>query len=129
MTLSNNLAKEPLFSQQENFLREKICLSALTEAVSRRPPQERTLSFETIVQETRVYPEEVEHLLMKALSLGLIRGTIDQVAGVVRVTWVQPKVLDKAQIENMRLRLLDWSKSVGSLGQFVGERTEQGTVF
>lgn len=35
---------------------------------------------------------------MKALSLGLVRGFIDQVDEKVYMTWVQPRVLDLAQV-------------------------------
>ncbi|KAI5842603.1 hypothetical protein DFP73DRAFT_595962 [Morchella snyderi] len=117
--LSGHLSKQPLLEQQSKFLREKICLSALTEAVFRRPPHDRAMSFATILEETRVYPEEVEHLLMKALSLGLVRGSIDQVAEVARISWVQPKVLDKEQIVSMKQRLLDWDESVNKMGAWM----------
>lgn len=124
--LSGHLSKQPLLQQQSKFLREKICLSALTEAVFRRPPHDRALSFATILEETRVYPEEVEHLLMKALSLGLVRGSIDQVAEVARISWVQPKVLDKAQIENMKQRLMEWDGSVNKLGNWMESKLITG---
>lgn len=91
-------------------------MSALTAAVFRRPPYDRTMSFQTILKETRVYPEEVEYMLMKALSLGLIRGSIDQVSEVARISWVQPKVLDKNQVESMRQNLQEWDSSVNKLG-------------
>ena len=99
-------------------------MSALTEAVFRRPPQDRALSFSAILNETRVFPEEVEYMLMKALSLGLIRGTIDQVAEVARISWVQPKVLDKRQIENMRRNLTEWDNSVNKLGLWMESKLE-----
>ena len=35
---------------------------------------------------------------MKALSLDLVRGLIDQVDQLVHMTWVQPRVLDKDQV-------------------------------
>ena len=38
---------------------------------------------------------------MKALSLGLVRGSIDQVSQEVTMTWVQPRVLDINQVNNM----------------------------
>ncbi|KAL7270764.1 26S proteasome regulatory subunit [Rhizina undulata] len=120
--LSGHLSKQPLLAQQSTFLREKICLSALTEAVFRRPPHDRALSFSTILEETKVQPQEVEHLLMKALSLGLVRGSIDQVAEVARISWVQPKVLDKSQIEGMRHRLMEWDESVHKLGKWMETR-------
>jgi 26S proteasome regulatory subunit N9 len=127
--LTGYLSKEPQLSQQEVFLKEKIYLSSLTEAIARRPPHERTLSFQTIQHETTVSPDEVELLLMRALSLKLIKGTIDQVAEVVRVTWVQPKVLDKDQIENMRLRLNEWNEGVEKLTSRVHSRMEVESVF
>jgi 26S proteasome regulatory subunit N9 len=49
---------------------------------------------------------------MKALSLKLIRGSIDQVGEVVVVTWVQPRVLEIEQIDNMRQRLQEWDENV-----------------
>ena len=82
------------------------------------------MTFQTIAQETKVRPDEIEHLIMKALSLGLLRGTIDQVDEIAHITWVQPKVLDKSQIENMRQRLLDWDSSVNQLGNWI-ERVGQ----
>jgi hypothetical protein len=35
---------------------------------------------------------------MKALSLGLVRGSIDEVAQKANLTWVQPRVLDVEQV-------------------------------
>jgi 26S proteasome regulatory subunit N9 len=120
--LLGHLDKQPLFKEKQQFLRQKLCLSALTEAVFRRPPHDRALSFDTITRETGVQADEVEYLLMKALSEGLIRGSIDQVAGVARISWVQPKVLDKTQIENMRQRLMEWDSSVSKLNEYMEEK-------
>lgn len=35
---------------------------------------------------------------MKALSVGLIKGNIDEVDQKVQMTWVQPRVLDLQQV-------------------------------
>jgi 26S proteasome regulatory subunit N9 len=40
---------------------------ALIESVFRRPANDRTMSFQTIGEETRLPVDEVEHLVMKAL--------------------------------------------------------------
>ena len=45
----------------------------------KRPSNKRQLTFKEISKETTVAPEEVEILAMKAMSLGLVRGSIDQV--------------------------------------------------
>lgn len=126
--LSTHIDQQPLFKPKKNDLRLKLCLSALTELVFQRPPHDRALSFQTIVDETKVDADEVEYLLMKALSLGLIRGSIDQIAGVARISWVQPKVLDKNQIENMRQRLSEWDGSVEKLSDFMGQKLAEGVV-
>lgn len=117
--LAGNISKNPLLEQHRQFLYVKISLSALTESVFRRPPHDRTLSFTTIAAETKVRPDEIEHLIMKALSLGLLKGTIDQVAKVARINWVQPKVLDMKQIEGMRQRLKEWDAGVNALGHWI----------
>ncbi|KFA66724.1 hypothetical protein S40285_08502 [Stachybotrys chlorohalonatus IBT 40285] len=118
-TLSDHIEENRLLNDHSDHLRQKIYLASLTEAVFRRPPHDRTMSFATICQETKIQPNEIEHLIMKALSLGLLRGTIDQVDEVAHITWVQPKVLDMKQIGNMRQRLLDWDKSVNNLGNWI----------
>lgn len=117
--LSGRVSSNRLLDSHSTHLRQKIYLAALTEAVFRRPPHDRAMTFQTIAQETKVRPEEIEHLIMKALSLGLLRGTIDQVDEVAHITWVQPKVLDMKQIGNMRQRLLDWDSSVNQLGNWI----------
>ena len=117
--LEANLSKAPLLNQHKEFLYQKISLSALTEAVFRRPPHDRAMTFHTISKETNVAPAEIEILIMKALSLGLLRGSIDQVAEIARINWVQPKVLDPGQIDGMRVRLREWDSSVNQLGNWI----------
>ena len=40
---------------------------------------------------------------MKALSLCLVKGSIDEVDEKVHVTWVQPRVLDIQQVSALRV--------------------------
>jgi 26S proteasome regulatory subunit N9 len=117
--LSDHVEDNRLLSEHADHLRQKIYLASLTEAVFRRPPHDRTMTFATISQETKIRPQEIEHLIMKALSLGLLRGTIDQVDEVAHITWVQPKVVDMKQIGNMRQRLLEWDSNVNQLGNWI----------
>ncbi|KAH8791644.1 hypothetical protein BGZ57DRAFT_604723 [Hyaloscypha finlandica] len=117
--LAGHISSNPLLAEHRDGLRQKIYLAALTETVFRRPPHDRAMSFRTIAEETKVRPDEIEHLIMKALSLGLLRGSIDQVDEIARINWVQPKVLDMKQIDNMRTRLQDWDSSVFELGNWI----------
>lgn len=101
------------------MIQEKIHLSALLSLIFSRPPHSRTLPFELIANETRLPINEVEYLVMKALSLGLIRGTIDQVDQIVRITWMQGRVLDRKGVEGMKERLEGWSQGVKALEGWV----------
>lgn len=54
---------------------------------------------------------------MKALSLNLVKGEIDEIDNVVRVHWVQPKVLDLDGIKQLQTRLDDWQVKVSQVGE------------
>lgn len=46
----------------------------------------------------KILPPQVELLVMRALSRGLVRGSIDQVEQRVQIQWVRPRVLDREQV-------------------------------
>ncbi len=106
------LNAQPALVAAERALREKITLVALTEVVFALPAEQRTISLATIAQKTQLSLDGVERLLMKTLSVHLIEGVIDQVAGTVRVTWVQPRVLLQPQVAELRARLDGWIDKV-----------------
>lgn len=58
---------KPILSANYAFLRQKICLMALMEAVFKRTANNRSMTFQTIAEEVRLPRDEVEHLVMKAL--------------------------------------------------------------
>ena len=60
---------------------------------------------------------------MKAISLGLIKGVIDQVSQHVIATWVRPRVLDKVQLESISNRLNNWGDKVGKTLHYVQDQT------
>jgi len=105
-------SKQADLAANEVALMQKITLLCLMELSFKRKSTERSFSFETIAQETRLPVNEVELLVIKALSLGLIKGSIDEVSRTVHVTWVQPRVLDKGQIHNLQTMLATWSEKV-----------------
>lgn len=117
--LQSHLEANKLLQEHQSFLYQKISLSALTQLVFSRAPQDRSMTFATISEETKVNLDEIEHLIMKALSLGLLKGQIDQVAEVAKISWVQPKVLDRQGIEGMSTRLKEWEGGVERLGNYV----------
>ncbi len=114
---------KPLLTSSLPFLRQKLCLMTLMEVVFKRSKESRgQMKFSDIATEIRIPLFEVEHLVMKALSLGLMKGFIDEVDQTVMVSWVQPRILDKAQMSSLRDRLSEWSgkvdEQVASLGGY-----------
>ncbi|KAI9019738.1 hypothetical protein DFJ74DRAFT_644064 [Hyaloraphidium curvatum] len=98
------------------FLRQKLHLMTLIETMFKRTKEQRGhVPFEDVARETRVAMDEVEHLIMRALSLGLIRGKLDELEKVVNITWVQPRTLDRNQIATMTKALDEWSGRVKEL--------------
>ena len=78
----------------------------------RLPPAERTLPLARVAERTQLSVDGVEMLLMRALSQHLIEGSIDQVDGVVSVTWVQPRVLLLPQVAQLRDKVAAWAAKV-----------------
>lgn len=110
---------------QEVKLRQKISLLCLMEMTFRRPANQRVLKFEEIAKETKLPVNEVELLVMKALAQDLVRGHIDQVASVVNLTWVQPRVLDRTQVAAMAGTLDAWMTSITSMENLIEAKAQE----
>jgi len=124
------LEEQPALLANTTFLKEKITLMCLVEMLFQRigPSGNRTVPFDAIAGGTRLKVHEVELLIMRALSLGLIKGTLDQVDQTLRVHWVQPRVLKKEQIGLMSERLTTWFNTVNkTLGFLENETPEFGS--
>eukprot|EP00003_Mantamonas_plastica_P017329 TRINITY_DN2880_c0_g1_i3.p2 TRINITY_DN2880_c0_g1~~TRINITY_DN2880_c0_g1_i3.p2 ORF type:complete len:113 (-),score=49.11 TRINITY_DN2880_c0_g1_i3:31-369(-) len=92
-------------------LKQKMNLLALMELVFQKDKDDRIVAFQEVAEVCSLNTEDVEWLLMKALSLGLIKGLIDEVDQTVSVNWVQPRVLDMDQIQVMTDRIVKWGAS------------------
>ncbi|TGZ59255.1 hypothetical protein CRM22_009187, partial [Opisthorchis felineus] len=103
----------------ESRLKDKVTLLCLAEMIFRRPPNKRTLTFAEITAATRVPEDQVELFVMRAMSLGLIKGRIDEVNHSVSISWLKPRVLDREQIGSMRARLNEWCNSVSDTKSLV----------
>jgi len=86
---------------------------------SKKNKNERLVTYKEIMNNCLCEPNQVEFLVIKALSLGLIKGYIDQVEEKVIVNWVQPKYLDSEKIEILHNRLDQWiTKATKVLGVY-----------
>ncbi|MBN3324026.1 PSD13 ATPase, partial [Atractosteus spatula] len=121
--------QQPDLAAQESRLMKKIQLLCVMEMTFTRPANHRQLTFEEIAQSAQIpldeaalgifFLSQVELLVMKALSVGLIKGNIDEVDRRVHMTWVQPRVLDLQQIKGMKDRLDLWCGDVKDMAMLV----------
>ena len=114
---------QPDLAAHEIDMRKKICLLCLMEMAFNTP--NGALTFAQIAKSTSLPIGDVELLVMKALSKGLVRGSIDEVESKVTITWVQPRVLNKDQISGMKGRLETWIKDVNEFSNKLEMRAQE----
>jgi 26S proteasome regulatory subunit N9 len=103
---------QPALMSRHETVKQKVVLLCLMNLAFDRPSNAREIGLSEIADATRIPLEQVEWVLMRAMSLGLIRGVIDQVASTVNISWVQPRVLDRSKLGLMVQQLGDWSGRV-----------------
>lgn len=109
------IAAQPALVHRANAVTEKLTLLALVTLIFSKPSHERHLSFEEIASALVLTDiDQVEWIVMRALSVHLIEGSIDQVEQVVHVTWVMPRVLSSEQLGQLATRFGEWASKVGT---------------
>lgn len=66
---------------------------AFLELAFNLPKSNRVISFDVIHKSCSIPLNHVEFIIMRAMALGLVRGSINQIRSNVTITWVAPKVL------------------------------------
>ena len=120
---SKEIAAQPSLVGRSEAVNEKITLLALVNMVFERPSLERTLQFDDIADRIGVTLDQVEWVVMRALSLHLIEGTMDQVEKSVDVTWVMPRVLSENQMKELAGRFGEWAVKVSKTRDYMLEHT------
>lgn len=52
---------------------------------------------------------------MKAMSLELVKGAIDEVAQTVQIEWIMPRYLNKEHMQILAGRIGEWEHKVANL--------------
>ncbi|GFR40383.1 hypothetical protein Agub_g933 [Astrephomene gubernaculifera] len=112
---AEQLNAQPALVSHERRLREKITLMCLLALISDTPPEQRRIPLSYIGERTKLDTDGVEFLLMKALSLHLVEGVIDEVSGIVDVSWVTPRILTRDQLAGLKARLDGWAGRVAAV--------------
>nr|ADD38597.1 26S proteasome non-ATPase regulatory subunit 13 [Lepeophtheirus salmonis] len=110
----DKIASDDLLSKHQSCMKEKALLMAILNLMFEQMGQSRNVSFEAVAKAIGKSEDNVEMMLMRALSLGLIRGKIDGVERHITMTWLKPKVLDGEQVRKMSCRLKEWTEKINT---------------
>jgi 26S proteasome regulatory subunit N9 len=120
-TLKSIWQVQPDLRMAEPILQRKINLLCLMDMIFAAGGT-RALNFNDVAKRTKLSNDQVELLAMQALSLGLIRGSIDQVDEKLNMHWVKPRVLDLRQVSTLKKRLDQWTNDVKQMSTLVEQQ-------
>lgn len=122
-TYPSQIASQPALVNMGQQMQEKITLLGLVELVFAKPASERTLTFDEIAEGLEIPLEQVEWVIMRAFSVNLMEGSMDQIEGSVHVTWILPRALNNDQMTELAGQFASWATKVISTKE-VMEETE-----
>lgn len=119
------ISKFPNIVQEMQYLEQKVRIVAFLEMIFNAGKDERSMSFQTISQGCQVEQGDVELLVMKSMSLGLIRGTIDEVDRVVHIDWAMPRYLNKGHLQVMHKKMEEWELKMDNVIRLVENNSQE----
>lgn len=122
----SKISSHPALMAHLPFLQEKLCLMSLAQFLFLQIKHDRRVSFSKISHETNVPIDQVEFLLIRSISCKIIKGIIDQVDSSINVTWIQPRLLDQNQINDLHNAISTWNKKVAHTLEIVQDMREKG---
>ena len=64
-------------------------------------------------------------LVMKAMSLNLVKGMIDEVDQVVHINWILPRYLSRQHLQIMTNKLKDWEDKMEDVVKMMENGSEE----
>lgn len=116
---------ESIIKENSEFLNQKMCIMGFIEMVFNS--NKKVHSYAEILHSIPLLKNdsEVEHLVMKCLSLGLIKGSILAVNSQIEVSWIQPRTMTQQQIAATKDRLAVWSERAANLHQYMANHGKE----
>mmetsp|Transcript_43443 Transcript_43443/g.41900 ORF Transcript_43443/g.41900 Transcript_43443/m.41900 type:complete len:174 (+) Transcript_43443:628-1149(+) len=112
---SEIIQRFPNIVKELEHLKNKVRIIAFLELLFECDKDDRSLKFERIGQHCLLPKEEVEFLVMKSMSLNLVRGMIDEVDEVTHIDWILPRYLNLNHLSIMNNKLRDWEDKMGNI--------------
>ena len=106
------IKREPPFSDYVETIQTKLALSVFLQVIFSRPFENRTFDFDEVAQACNIPKDQVELLVLRALSAEIIKGNIDEVEQKIVVTWCKPKALGKERLMHLKNQIDNWIQIV-----------------
>ena len=131
----SEIASQPALVNIGAQMEEKVILLGLVELVFSKPASDRNLTFVEISTALGIPLDQVELVIMRAFSVKLMEGIMDQVIdddetksgddgnGTVHITWILPRALDTSQMSDLASRFGEWAVKVDNIKSFMKEET------
>jgi 26S proteasome regulatory subunit N9 len=129
VTYRDQISKQPALVNIGVQMEEKVILLGLVELVFSKPATDRTLTFSEISTTLGIPLDQVEWVIMRAFSVKLMEGVMDQVdggdvdGGTVHITWILPRSLTPEQMSDLASRFGEWALKVENTKTFMTEET------
>ena len=119
------ISRFPAIMKEMAYLDQKVRILAFLELLFNCGKDERCLSFTQLAERCMVQPNEVEMLVMKAMSLELVRGSIDEVGQTVQINWIMPRYLSMDHLQVLVGRIDDWELKMENIIRTVENGSEE----
>lgn len=103
---------QPLLVQNKAKIEQKVALLALVNRIIGASAVNAEFTFDSLAKFSKVPLARIEILIMKAISLHLISGHMDEVKQTLTVTWVMPKQLTDKEVKQRGDSVDTWSKHI-----------------
>jgi 26S proteasome regulatory subunit N9 len=119
---AQQIQAQPALLARLDAVREKLRLLALVNLVFEKSASDRVVRFDEIAAYLQIPLDQVEWVVMRACSVEILRGSIDEVDQQVHVDWVLPRVLTPDQMRALAARYGTWADQVQSINVYVKEQ-------
>lgn len=100
------------FSKFMNDIKFKVTISVLTQLIFSKPFESRIFTFEEVSSVCKIPKDQVEIVVLRALSAQIIKGFIDEIDERIVVTWCKPKALSRVRLEHLKAQIDRWIQRV-----------------
>ncbi len=112
---SDFISRFPAIQKEASYLDQKVRILAFLELLFNCGKDERCLTFKQLADSCMIELDAVEMLVMKAMSLDLVRGSIDEVEKTVQIDWLLPRYLSMDHLQVLVNRIDDWETKMDNI--------------